>query len=411
MKTVRPSLPKRLALKAKWTILALPWLVAGCVTPVEYGDIPHSAYVAADRCNPTAATQVNGNDKPFFFVTSRLPNCLTEDISLLNHRGDKVRYGRFEGPIAAAQDIVESKQGVPLSFTEPQQWWTNLVDKMRAADGRVLVYVHGFKETFYTSSRDTAQISRLANFKGPVIQYSWPSQGALLKYPVDETNMYWDERNFRRFLMQLAQLPSTKEIVLVSHSLGARLVLPSVEYVDRNVTNSDSSVISNIILVSPDVDTQDFERDATEEILSGRRVRNDRRITVYASLHDRALSISDGIHGYPRLGRPRCFDPFEAADLKARNLPERCYAAQPKYAEAIDKLALTIIDTTAISRGRTGHSNYLLSAPACRDFAAVVNGERMPDGRQATHLPHVFVLPPIPKGDKPDHLAICRRTE
>mgnify|MGYP003642266334 FL=1 len=211
--------------------------------------------------------------------------------------------------------------------------------------------------------------------------------------------------------MQLAQLESTKEIVLVSHSLGARLVLPSVEYVDRNVSNGDSSVMSNIILVSPDVDTQDFERDIAEEILSDRRVRNDRRITVYASINDRALSLSDNIHGYPRLGYPRCFDPFEAADLKARNLPVRCYAAHPKYAEAIDKTALTIVDTTAISRGRTGHSNYLLSAPACRDFAAVVNGERKPAGRQPTALAHVFVLPPIPKGEKPDHLAICRRTE
>lgn len=378
---------------------------------MDYGEIAHSAYVAPARCNPAENAGETSDDKPFFFVTSRLPDCLTENISLLNHRGDKVRYGRFAGPLAADQDTDEAKRSVPLSFTESQQWWANLADRMKAADGRVLVYVHGFKETFYTSSRDTAQISRLTEFPGPVIQYSWPSQGALLKYPVDETNMYWDERNFRNFLMQLAQLPSTKEIVLVSHSLGARLVLPSVEYVDRNVANSDSSVISNIILVSPDVDTQDFERDATEEILSARRVRNDRRITVYASMHDRALSLSDGLHGYPRLGYPRCFDPFEAADLKARNLPERCYAAQPKYAEAVDKLALTIIDTTSVSRGRSGHSNYLLSAPNCRDFAAVVNGNRHPEGREATQLPHVFVLPKIPDGEKPDHLAICRRTE
>ena len=402
---------RHFASKAKWAVLALPWLMAGCVTPVEYGDIPHSAYVAPERCNPTAATRVQQDDKPFFFVTSRLPNCLTENISLLHHRGDKVRYGRFAGPQKATEETDEDDRSISLSFSESLRWWAELADQMTAADGRVLVYVHGFRETFYTSSRDTAQIARLANFTGPVIQYSWPSQGALLKYPVDETNMYWDERNFRKFLMQLAQLQSTKEIILVSHSLGARLVLPSVEHVDRNASNGDSSMISNIILVSPDVDTQDFERDATEEILSARRVRNDRRITVYASLNDRALSLSDDIHGYPRLGRPRCFNPFEAADLKARNLPERCYAAQPKYAEAIDKLALTIVDTTAISRGRTGHSNYLLSAPACRDFAAVVNGERKPPGRQATHLPHVFVLPAIPKDEKPDHLAICRRNQ
>lgn len=402
---------KNIASRARWTILALPWLIAGCVTPVEYGEIPHSAYVAADRCNPTASDTVDGNDKPFFFVTSRLPDCLTENISLLNHRGDKVRYGRFAGPRDVEREPGKTTRTIPLAFSNSQLWWTNLSSEMKAADGRVLLYVHGYRETFFSSSSDAVQIARLANFTGPAIQYSWPSQGALLKYPVDETNMYWDERNFRKFLMQLAQLETTKEIVLISHSLGARLVLPSVEYVDRNVTNSDSSVISNIILVSPDVDTQDFERDIAEEILSDRRVRNDRRITVYASLHDRALSLSDNYHGYPRLGYPRCFDPFEAADLKAKNLPERCYAKHPKYVEAIDKTALTIIDSTAISRGTSGHSNYLLSAPVCKDFAAVVNGERTPKGRQATHLAHVFTLVPPPKDAKPDHLAICRRTE
>ncbi len=402
---------KRFASRVRWTVLALPWLVAGCVTPVEYGDIPHSDYVAPDRCNPVAETRVNGDDKPFFFVTSRLPNCLTDNISLLNHRGEKVRYGRFAGPRDVEREPGKTVRTIPLAFSDSGQWWTNLSGKMKAADGRVLLYVHGYRETFFSSSRDTDQIARLANFTGPAIQYSWPSQGALLKYPVDETNMYWDERNFRKFLMQLAQLETTKEIILISHSLGARLVLPSVEYVDRNVSTSDSSVISNIILVSPDVDTQDFERDIAEEILSDRRVRNDRRITVYASIKDRALSLSDGIHGYPRLGYPRCFDPFKAADLKAQNLPERCYAKHPQYAEAVDKAALTIVDTTAVSRGRSGHSNYLVSAPACRDFAAVVNGERMPEGREPTHLGHVFVLPPIAKDEKPDHLAICRRKE
>lgn len=407
--------PTRLASRARWTILALPWLIAGCVTPVDYGEIRHSDYVAAERCNPEAdaasAADANAGGKPFFFVTSRLPDCLTENIRLLHHRGDKVRFGRFAGPQEVEREPGKTTRSIPFAFSNSRQWWTNLAEKMRAADGRVLLYVHGYRETFFTSSRDTDQIVRLTGFSGPAIQYSWPSQGALFKYPVDETNMYWDERNFRKFLMQLAQLETTREIVLISHSLGARLVLPSVEYVDRNVSNGDSSVMSNIILVSPDVDTQDFERDIAEEILSDRRVRNDRRITVYASIKDRALSLSDDIHGYPRLGYPRCFSPFEAADLKARGLPERCYAAHPKYAETVDKAALTIVDTSAVSRGRTGHSNYLQSAPACRDFAAVVSGERKPEGRQATHLGHVFVLPPIAKGEKPDHLAICRRVE
>lgn len=397
------------ALNARMWVLALPLLMAGCITPVDYGKIPHSEYIAPERCNPLASDAVDADELPYFVVTSRLPNCLTENITLLHHRGEKLRYGRFADP----QDVVIGKDdpvhSVPLSLANETRWWADLASQMGAKEGRVLLYVHGYRETFFTTSRDTAQIARLANFSGPVIQYSWPSQGQFLKYPVDETNMYWDERNFRKFLMQLARQDWTKEIILVSHSLGARLVLPSVEYVDQISTRTDSSVISNIIMVSPDVDTQDFERDIAEGLLSKRHVENDRRVTVYASAKDRALEVSSDLHGYPRLGFPRCFSPFEAAELEARGLLRRCYADHPEYSAAMPQPALTIVDTTAVSRGRTGHSNYLLSAPACRDFSAVVNGERNPSGRQSTHLEHVFRLPPIPKGEKPDHLAICQR--
>ena len=60
--------------------------------------------------------------------------------------------------------------------------------------------------------------------------------------------------------------------------------------------------------------------DDGEEVLAARRVNNDRRITVYASLNDKALAVSRALHGYPRLGSPYCFNPFEAADLKAKGV-------------------------------------------------------------------------------------------
>ncbi len=406
---------KRLAVHFKPLILGLPLLAAACISPVDYGDIRHADYVADKRCDPPASETVsNGEDsaeKPFFVVTSRLPDCRSSDVKLLNHRADKVRFGRFGAP----QDVLNEKgkvgsRRIPLAISNEIQWWEDLSKTMGNREGRVLLYVHGYRETFFTSSRDAAQIARLTGFTGPVVQYSWPSQGQLLKYAVDETNMYWDERNFRKFLTKLAQQSWTKEIVLVSHSLGARLVLPAVEFVDRTTPNSDSSVISNIILASPDIDRQDFERDIAEEILSARRVNNDRRITVYASAKDSALSLSDDVHGYPRLGHPRCFDPFKAADLKAKGLPERCYAAKSRYDTPPEKSGFTIVDTTAVSMGRVGHGDYLRSAVACKDFAAVVNGERgAMKGREPTHLSYVFALAAPPKDEEPDHLAICRR--
>ncbi|WP_422344753.1 alpha/beta hydrolase [Parasphingorhabdus sp.] len=406
---------KPLVARLRPLILGLPLFAAACISPVDYGDIRHADYVANKRCDPAseagAYDTTDSAELPFFVVTSRLPDCRDETIKLLNHRSDKVRFGRFGAP----QDIMNEKgktdgRRIPFTISNEARWWSDLSKTMGNREGRVLVYVHGYRETFFSSSRDTAQIARLTNFTGPVIQYAWPSQGEFLKYAVDETNMYWDERNFRKFLTKLAQQSWTKEIVLVSHSLGARLVLPAVEFVDRTTPNGDSSVISNIILASPDIDRQDFERDIAEEILSARRVNNDRRITVYASAKDSALSLSDDVHGYPRLGNPRCFDPFKAADLKEKGLPERCYAAKSQYDVPPEKSGLTIVDTTAVSNGRIGHGDYLRSAAACRDFAAVVNGARGAiKGREATHLSYVFMLADATEDEKPDHLAICRR--
>lgn len=392
------------------TLVLLLGLV-GCISPVKYGAIHHSDYVAHPRCSPQFGASAPSEHLPYFVVTSRLPDCRDDQIRLLHHRSNIVRFGRFDTPQNAEEKSKKTTASVPFSIDNEAQWWRDLANQMGARKGRVLLYVHGFRETFLSSSKDTAQIARMTNFDGPVIQYSWPSQGRLLKYVVDETNMYWDERNFRKFLMKLAQQEWTKEIVLVSHSLGARLVLPAVEYVDRNSSSADSSNISNIILASPDVDRQDFERDIAEEILAARRVQNRRRITVYASEKDRALKLSDDIHGYPRLGMPRCFDPYKAAKLKERGIPERCYATHPRYEDRPELSGLTIIDTSAVSHGGTGHSDYLRSASACQDFKVVVSGQMKEiQGRQPTHLPHVFLLAPYEKNAIPDHGYICKRS-
>src|SRR3546814_20308112 len=74
---------------------------------------------------------------------------------------------------------------------------------------------------------------------GPGIAYSWPSKHKVLSYAGDETNMYHDVRNFRAFLKALAEQPWVTEVVIVAHSLGARLVVPAIAYVDRAAARSE----------------------------------------------------------------------------------------------------------------------------------------------------------------------------
>ena len=393
----------------KAPLLLLPMLLAGCTVAVEYGDIPHNVLAENPRCNPAQNDSASVNGKDYFIVTSRLPDCRGDTIKLTNHRADRVRFGRFSPPETIKPAKGDKQLVVPVAFQPEDAWWDGLRDAANLRNGRVLLYVHGYRETLQTTARDAVQIGAMSNFDGPIIHYSWPSQGNLLSYAVDETNMYWDERNFRNFLTKLARAEWVKEIVIVSHSLGARLVTPAVEYVDRTSTNADSSNISNIILASPDVDREDFERDIAEEVLAARRVNNDRRVTVYASLSDRALAVSRAVHGYPRLGSPYCFSPFEAKDLKAKGLPQRCFATKTKYETEPAKTGFTIIDTTDVSGGGAGHSDYLRSLAVCKDFAAVVNGARTTEDRVATAQAHVFTLRAPVKPTKADIAAACKR--
>lgn len=375
--------------------------LSGCISPVSYGDLRHSSYIADPRCDPQpgASPTINGSQL-LFFVTSRLPDCRTADLELLHHRSDRLRYGRFAEPRLVLRE-GKRKLRTDIGFAAESDWWSDLEAETNRRQGRVLLYVHGYRENFDSTSKDTAQIARMTRFDGPVISYTWPSQGKLLSYITDETNMYHDVVNFRVFLRKLAERPWVKEIVVVSHSLGARLVLPAIAHVDEHAASADSSNISNIILASPDIDRETFERDIAQDVLSPRRVAMDRRITVYLSGRDRALAASRTLHGYPRLGSPYCFDPFKAQELITKGLPKRCYVSPIN--------GMTVVDTTDVKRGSTGHSDFLASAEACRDFIDVVAGKRTRPERIRSSFQNVFLLADAEELDADQHRAICSR--
>ena len=383
------------------TLLLAALTLSGCITPVDYGKVRHADYVADPRCTAQPGAPVDEAALPLFFATSRLPDCRTGDIRLLVYRGDRVRYGRFAAP--RDMDVGgKTKRRTPMAFQAEADWWQGLQAETDRRQGRVLVYVHGYRETFDSTAKDAAQIGRMTGFDGPVIAYSWPSQGDTWGYAIDETNMYHDVRNFLGFLRTLADKAWVKEIVVVSHSLGARLVIPAIAAADRTSRRAErTGNIANIILASPDIDRETFERDVGDDLLAPDRVALGRHVTIYVSLRDKALALSRAGHGYPRLGSPYCFDPFAAQALKERGLPARCYPAVVP--------GLTVVDTTDVSHGPTGHSDFLRSAVVCRDFIDVIADKRTGSQRVATDRPHVFRLVPDPADPKPDHDAVCSR--
>lgn len=365
---MKPALGPAIALMA----LSL----SGCA--VDYGPIRHSAYVAFDRCKPIAGTQVDTSTRPLFLVTSRLPDCRSSDIALLNHRSDQpeLRFGYFAAPVEHGKLTKEA-----VAFSYKDDWW-NALRASGKRSGKVLLYVHGYNEPFASVATDVAQIRRMTRFIGPVIAYTWPSQHSTPRYGADETNLNWDLQRFREFLLKLAESEEIQEVIVVTHSLGVRLAAPGIEYVDER---GQGGKFRKIIFASPDIDREDFEQTFGKTLVPAARIEEGRRITVYASLNDKALALSRRVHGYPRLGSPFCFDPNEPGKVDARSKSRRCYGGA-----AVS--GLTLIDTTDISHGIYGHSDYLRSGAACLDFIDVVNGMNSRSRRLGTYASHAFRL-------------------
>src|SRR3546814_16903878 len=139
---------------------------------------------------------------------------------------------------------------------------------------------------------------------GPVIAYSWPSQHKVLSYAVDETSMYHDVSNFRDFLKALAEQSWVSEVVIVAHSLGARLVVPAVAYVYRAAAGSDSRNLSNIILDSPDIDREQFESDISAHALAAAKGARAPRLTLSCPHQDTAPAAHSPPPPHPPPGSP-----------------------------------------------------------------------------------------------------------
>jgi len=162
-----------------------------------------------------------------------------------------------------------------------------------SSSGAALVFIHGFGTTFEDAVRHSAQIKYDLSFPGPVIAFSWPSQGVISPavYPVDTQNADWTVPFLAEFLRSLStQLGNTK-IVVIAHSMGSRVLMNTLIRLKGQA--GIPANLSKIILAAPDVDSDVFVDDVKQLQES---------MTMYASSHDEALSVSRGINGHQRAG-------------------------------------------------------------------------------------------------------------
>jgi esterase/lipase superfamily enzyme len=221
----------------------------------------------------------------------------------------------------------------------------------KSKENSALVFIHGYNVTFEDAARRTAQIAYDLKFTGVPIFYSWPSQGKLLDYSVDETNVVWTVPHLRQFLADVSKQSGAKQIHLIAHSMGNRALTSVLRDLALQASDSTRPQFDQVLLTAPDIDADVFKTEIAPAI-----TKTAERVTLYASSSDAALQLSKKLHGYPRAG--------EAGN------------------DLVIVPGMDTVDVTAVDTSLLGHSYYGDSGSVLSDFVEVLKDSKPADQRK-----------------------------
>jgi esterase/lipase superfamily enzyme len=252
---------------------------------------------------------------PIAYATDRADTGLADPaLRYSGERGGELRFGiaQVSIPDDHKRGIVEMPKWCKLEFRATPDRHVVLLDVLPLAsadfvararsllavtDARdVLVFVHGYNVAFDDGAKRAAQLAWDLDFQGVPMLYSWPSEGRVLSYPTDESNVRWTEDHFRTFLTTLLTALDASAVHVIAHSMGNRAVVETLRHFDPRTLAPGAARLRQIVFAAPDVDSQTFEQVAAA--FRGRA----ERFTLYASARDKALAGSQKFHTYPRAG-------------------------------------------------------------------------------------------------------------
>jgi len=322
---------------------------------------------------------------PVFFITDRnlLPAKSNSDIIQFGPHRKYIGDCKHEPFLGTAYCVVENIEGKPLSNDLKALGWTEAQAKdkegnykatllpgdkfvniekdffekvhqkaLLTPDKNIFVFAHGYKNSFASGLHTAAKLAYYA--QRPLIFYSWPSVCAFRSYTSDEGNVEWSQEHYNRLVEQIDKLctadPSIK-MRLFAHSMGTRLVVRASPLLREKTWLTEAS------LVCPDIDDGLVKHYASRYLSANGTT----TIRIYMSQHDKALAISQIIHGgYCRFGE--CADSLSGWALGALmpnqdNNSTANAEEDKKLAEVLErtKHRMQTIDFTNIDYGILGH--------------------------------------------------------
>jgi esterase/lipase superfamily enzyme len=297
-------------------------------------------------------------DVRVFYGTNRAPTGELQPAAFYGKARGDLQYGSLDVTIPAIHreaeletqprwaeyvfDVAEARSRyVLLDKVTPlakDDFVASLRQHIKAAPSKdLLIFVHGFNNTFEDAARRAAQLAYDLDFDGTPLLYSWPSQGSTTAYAVDEAAVGISGRKMADFLDTIVTRSGASRIHLLAHSMGNRALIEALQtYLAKQAPDQRQHTFGQIVFPAPDVD-RDYFMDAIGPLRGAAD-----RVTLYASNNDYALRSSQLLHGAPRAGT--------AGDVIIK-LP-----------------GLDSIDMSAVPADMLGHSYFAANAGAIFDM-------------------------------------------
>lgn len=250
---------------------------------------------------PVVAPEPETKLLPIFYATNRNDSRAanpaerygTEPAALSYGRADIAipvdhKVGMVEGSSwgIAADTKSEAEFGIAAVATlAPPEFIAGLAEQARLGGGdAVLVYVHGYNNSFTDALQRCAQLAADLDWQGPAVVFSWPSHAALLDFENDRENADASAAPLRIFLGMLANRADAGHIDVLAHSMGARVLLQAL-----SGFANPRRPFEEIVFAALEMSRDEYR------MLAPRAVAAARRVTVYASGADMPLQVIAGL--------------------------------------------------------------------------------------------------------------------
>lgn len=170
----------------------------------------------------------------------------------------------------------------------------------------VILFVHGFFNTYQDSLFRLAQIQNDFDVPGAVVNFAWASAGSPLGYAYDRESVLFSRDDLETTLRALVKTQDS--VLLVGHSMGTLLITETLRQIELGEPGWVARNLDGLMLIAPDMPVDLFARNL-ERIQS-----LPPRTMIMTSTQDNALRLSNRVNrSGQRLGQ--ISDPDLLADM------------------------------------------------------------------------------------------------